>query len=71
MAHINPDFKTKKELRDAVREGKRVVLYQPGPFPLGRSPVQYVEGPAALHRWYAKVEAREMDGEMVVVKVVS
>ena len=71
MAHINPDFKTKREFKEAVKEGKRVVLYQPGEFPLSKAAVQYVEAPADFHKWYATVEAREMDGQMVVVKVMS
>ena len=71
MAHINPDFKTKAEFKQAVKDGKRVVLVAAGPIPLTKNAMQYVEAPAEYHKWYAAVEARERDGEMIVVKVVS
>jgi hypothetical protein len=74
MAYVNPNFKTKRELKEAVKAGKRVVLFQPGGvFPTSKVGKQFVEGPHSPqpHTWYATVEARELDGQMVVVKVIS
>lgn len=63
------DFKTKKELMQAVRGGRVVTVYNPGPF--GTPPdngVVSVEGPhfPKPHRWYARV--RIMDGKVVEVQ---
>jgi hypothetical protein len=65
-ASIN--FKTKKELKSAVAEGKRVTVYAPG---LGTPKVngrEYLEGPhyPQAHKWYAEVEMK--DGVVVKVK---
>ncbi len=62
------NFKTKKELIEAVKAGKQVVIYAPG---LGSPKVngtEYLEGPhyPAPHRWYAQVEMK--DGLVVKVK---
>lgn len=67
MAYTSKNFKTKKALKDAVKSGKRVTVFQPG---LGTVPVNgsiCVEGPhyPEPHRWYATVILQ--DG--VVVKV--
>lgn len=68
MAYVNPNFKTKKALKDALKEGKPVDVYQPG---LGTVPTTgYValEGPhyPAPHTWYA---AGTMEnGRLVKVK---
>jgi hypothetical protein len=61
------NFRTKKELKEAVAAGKAVRLYAPGlgaPKENGR---EFVEGPhfPKPHSWYAEVEMK--DG--VVVKV--
>lgn len=63
------NFKTKRELKDAVAAGKRVTVYQPGPFG-GNEPTNgriALEGPhyPQPHKWYADVDLK--DG--VVVKV--
>jgi hypothetical protein len=70
MSYVEPNFLTKKALKEAVAAGKYVTVYQPGPFggggPMnGKSIV--VEGPhyPKPHTWYATVEA--VDG--VVLKV--
>ena len=52
------NFKTKKALKEAVANGKRVSVYQPGPFG-GNAPsdgIVCVEGPhyPEPHRWYAE-----------------
>jgi hypothetical protein len=58
MAYVSPNFKTKKELKKAVEEGKKVEVYSPGPFGCKQDGVEYVEGPhyPEPHKWYAKVE---------------
>ena len=67
MAHISPDFKTKKKFKEAIKAGQVVRCYSEGPFPL-RKGTEYVEAPANYHRWYAQVEIDE-DGR--ILKVVS
>ncbi|MDD5006893.1 MAG: hypothetical protein PHC68_00655 [Syntrophorhabdaceae bacterium] len=51
------DFKTKKELKEAIKSGKKVSIYSPGigtPKADGR---EYLEGPhyPKPHTWYASV----------------
>lgn len=65
------DFPTKKALREAVKAGERVTLFQPGPFPAPagweNSEVS-VEGPhyPKPHTWYARVTLK--DGVAIKVK---
>ena len=64
------NFKTKKQLKDAIAQGRKVTYYQPGPFG-GSEPRDgaiYLEGPhyPAAHKWYASAEAK--DGLIVRVK---
>lgn len=53
------NFQTKKALKEAVASGKKVTIYQPGPF--GGDDVKdgkyCVEGPhyPQPHKWYAQV----------------
>ena len=62
------NFKTKKELKEAVAKGGKVEIYAPG---LG-TPVydgtEYLEGPhyPKPHTWYAQVEMR--NGIVIKVK---
>ena len=55
--YVNPNFTTKKALIDAVREGRTVCAYSPGPFNPNLNGVVDVEGPHApkMHTWYAVV----------------
>jgi hypothetical protein len=56
MAYVNPDFTSKKALKDAVKNGEVVTAFQPG---LGDiRPRMVVEGPhyPKPHTWYAQVE---------------
>ena len=58
MAYVNPNFKTKKALREALERNERVTVFQPG---LGTVPVNGtidLEGPhyPEPHRWYASGE---------------
>ena len=64
------NFKTKKELKEAVANGGDVTYYQPGPFG-GNEPLDgivYLEGPhyPKPHRWYAEAEVK--NGYIVKVK---
>lgn len=65
------NFKTKKALKEAVANGEKIGVYQPGPF--GREPKPgskvSIEGPhyPEPHRWYAEAWLDE-DGYVVKVK---
>lgn len=59
MAYVSPNFKTKKVLKEAVKRGERVTVFQPGG--IGQAPLngeEVIEGPhyPEPHRWYAGVE---------------
>ena len=69
--YTDRNFKTKKELKLAVKQGEKVTYYQPGPF--GAREIQktrtiYLEGPhyPQPHKWYA--EAIVENGVIVKVK---
>ena len=62
------NFRTKKELKEAVARGEKVEVFQPG---LGTAPtdgIVYLEGPhyPAPHTWYAQATLK--DGTVVKVK---
>lgn len=68
MAYVNPNFKTKKALREAIAAGKHIDVYQPG---LGTVPTTgriALEGPhyPAPHTWYA--DGTMQDGKLVRIK---
>lgn len=67
MAYVNPNFKTKKALREAVLKGDKVTVFQVGPWggKLGDG-VHSIEGPHKYHTWYARVTVKE--GRVVGVK---
>lgn len=57
--YVSPNFKTKKQLKEAVAKGQSVTIFQPGPFG-GNEPKDgkvAVEGPhyPEPHRWYGSV----------------
>ena len=66
--YVDPNFKTKKALREAIEQGDAVQVFSPGPFPAKENGIEYVEGPhfPAPHTWYAQVEVK--DGRVVKVK---
>lgn len=68
MAYVDPNFKTKKALKQAVTEGKHVSVYQPGIGDVPRDGSICVEGPhyPEPHRWYAQVILE--NGKVVKVK---
>ncbi len=55
--YVDPNFKTKKDLKEALSRGERIVVYSPGPFPAPTTGKCSVEGPhyPQPHRWYAVV----------------
>lgn len=66
--YVDPNFKTKKALKDAVKAGANVAVFQPGPFGGNeRDGEASVEGPhyPEPHRWYARVRVK--DGMVVAV----
>lgn len=73
MAYTSINFKTKKELRQALLAGEKITVFQPGPFGEARygtitSGKVYLEGPHSPqpHRWYAQGEVK--DGYLIKVK---
>jgi len=67
MTYVSPNFKTKKALKEHLKAGKSVDVFQPG---LGSIPTNgpvYLEGPhyPAPHTWYA--EGTMKDGKLVKV----
>ena len=69
MAYTDINFKTKKALKDALKEGKTITYYQPGGmFPVAQNGSITLEGPhyPAPHTWYAN--AKVVDGVIVSVK---
>ncbi len=66
-SYTDRNFKTKKQLMEAVARGEQITIYNPG---MGEAPTNgkaYIEGPhyPEPHRWYAQVLMK--DG--VIVKV--
>jgi len=61
------NFKTKKELKEAVEQGKKIRVYAPGLGTPKDNGLEFLEGPhyPEPHKWYAKVEMK--DG--IIVKV--
>jgi hypothetical protein len=54
--YTHTNFKTKKELKEAVKAGEQVTCFQPGPFPGTVTGRDVIEGPHGFHRWYASVD---------------
>jgi hypothetical protein len=68
MAYVEPNFKSKKELKEALKAGKDIEVFQPG---LGTVPLNghvTLEGPhyPRPHTWYA--EGKMENGRLVSVK---
>ncbi len=68
MTYVHPNFKTKKALKQAVKDGEHINVYQPG---LGSIPINgtvYLEGPhyPKPHTWYA--EGTMQNGALITVK---
>jgi hypothetical protein len=69
MAYAKPNFKTKKELKDAIARGDAVTAFEPsiGTVPRNGGPIS-IEGPhfPKPHTWYA--DAWLTDGRIVKVR---
>ncbi|KKN21986.1 hypothetical protein LCGC14_0919910 [marine sediment metagenome] len=65
--YTSHNFRTKAALKQAVKAGEHVSVFQPGPFPPPTDGTVSLEGPhfPTPHTWYATAEIQ--DG--VVVKV--
>lgn len=66
--YVSPNFKSKKELKEALAAGKTVTVFAPG---LGAPPVNgscTVEGPhyPEPHKWYGSVTIT--NGKVTAVK---
>ena len=59
--YVSPNYKSKKQLKEAIAEGKKVSVYSPGLFPCETNGIEFIEGPhyPEPHKWYAKVEVKE------------
>lgn len=68
MAYVNPNFKNKKALKDALKAGQSVDVFQPGMGTVPTNGYIALEGPhyPAPHTWYA--EGTMQDGRLVKVK---
>lgn len=72
--YTTKNFRTKKQLKEAIANGEKVTIYQPGGMfdPPENKPdyigIAYLEGPhyPAPHSWYA--QATMKDGVVVKVK---
>jgi len=65
--YVDPNFKFKKQLKEAVDAGQEVYVFSPGPFPAPTDGETSVEGPhyPKPHTWYARV--RIADGKVTEV----
>ncbi len=65
--HTDRNFKTKKSLKEAVKNEENVTFFQPGGmFPTPQEGNITIEGPHNFHKWYASCKAK--DGIIVSVK---
>ncbi len=66
--YTDTNYKTKKALKDALKEGKVIRCHSPGPFPCPENGHITLEGPhyPAAHSWYAQAEIR--DGKVIAIK---
>jgi predicted aldo/keto reductase-like oxidoreductase len=57
MAHITPDFNTKKAFKEAITSGKQITVTSLRPTLTEKieDGIAYIEAPATYHKWYAKV----------------
>lgn len=68
MSYVSPNYKTKKALKEALKNGYLVEVYEPGIGDTLRDGTVYLEGPhyPAPHTWYATGTMKE--GKLVKVK---
>lgn len=68
MSYVNPNFKSKAELKRALASGQTVTVFQPGLGDIPTNGTVYLEGPhyPEPHTWYAQGTMK--DGKLVKVK---
>ena len=68
MTYVSPDYKSKKQLREAILRGDDVKVFQPGLGTIPKTGIVYLEGPhyPKPHSWYA--EGAMINGKLVGVK---
>jgi hypothetical protein len=68
MTYVRPNFKTKKALKEALKEGKPIDVFQPGLGTVPDNGAVYLEGPhyPEPHTWYA--EGTMVNGKLTKVK---
>jgi hypothetical protein len=69
--YVNPNYRTKKALKEAIAQGATVEVYQPNNVFNVQVPANgsvYLEGPhyPEPHRWYAKGVMK--DGKLIAIK---
>lgn len=66
--YTHRNFKSKKELKEAVAKGEKITIFAPGLGTPKRDGMESVCGPHAPkpHKWYAEVTMK--DGVIVAVK---
>ncbi len=66
--YTRTNFKTKKALKDALAQGKRLEIFSPGPFPAPQNGHITLEGPhyPESHKWYATAVIK--DGIIISVR---
>lgn len=68
MAYVEPNFKNKKALKDAIAAGRSIYVFQPGLGSVPSDGTVYLEGPHSPqpHSWYA--EGTMQGGKLVKVR---
>ena len=65
--YCDRNFKTKKALKEAVKNQENVTFFQPGGmFPAPENGNIVIEGPHDFHKWYASCKVK--DGIILSVK---
>jgi hypothetical protein len=62
MSYVDPDYKSKKEFKEAVKAGIKHRTYNPsGMFPTPQNGCDTIEGPhyPKPHKWYAAVTVKD------------
>jgi len=61
MAYASVNFKTKKALKEALADGKKIRVYSHGPFGCQQEGNITLEGPhyQTPHTWYAQAKVAE------------
>ncbi len=67
MAYVDPNFKTKKALKDAIKAGRSIGVYQHAVGTIPDNGEVHIEGPhyPAPHTWYAT--GKMVNGSLVSV----